>query len=87
MLTTAELKQSIEDWRAGKINFIYNKISDDQKLFSSAEYYPEEDVTIYFDNIFEEHYYDGMIQIFEGMCKERGDVSELLEEALEYYDN
>lgn len=87
MVPIEALKQSIEDWKAGKINYICNEISDDQESFSSAEYYPEEDVTIYFNNIFEGYHYDGMIQIFGGICKGRGDVSELLEEVLEYYDD
>lgn len=87
MLTTEEFKQFIEFWKAGKINHIYNEISEDQESFKSADYYPEEDVTIYCNNIFEEYYYDDIIQIFDGVCKGRGDISELIEEALKYYDD
>lgn len=80
-----EVKEILDKWNNGEINEVDN-YNEYEETWKSIEYYPDLNVTIFFSHIFE-GYYDGDINIFDGIVPGKAYIEEDLREWYNDYED
>lgn len=81
-----DILEDIDLWDAKKIDEVIFEPDDGEEMGKGVRYYPEENVTIFFDYYFEGYFYDDFAEVLRNVVKGRASTEDVEKYFEDWFD-